>query len=70
MNAQEPRVDPMFAAELQRLLELARKLRAAGGQSATERQATVIADELAHLGWHVYPSHQRRHQIERGMLHL
>ena len=68
MNAQEPRVDPMFAGELERLLVATRKVRAARGQTAAARQAEIIAAEMAHMGWHLYPSHQRRHQIERGML--
>lgn len=66
----DPRVHEHFAGELERLLDATRKLRAAGGQSAAQRQAAVIADELSILGWHVQPSHQRRHQIERGMLRL
>lgn len=66
----EPRVAPEFAGELERLLDATRRLRAANGQTASQRQAAVIADELAILGWHVYPSHQRRHQIERGMLRI
>lgn len=70
MSAAEPRVHPYFAGELERLLDAVANLRAANGQTATQRRAAVIAGELEHMGWHVTPSHQRRHQIDRGMLRI
>lgn len=68
MSAAEPRVHPLFADELARLLHAGASLRAAGGLTAGERRAAYVASELEFMGWKVEPSHQRRHQIERGLL--
>lgn len=65
---EEPRVHPMLAGELERLLLATRRLRGTRTQTAEQRKAAVIAGELEFMGWKVQPSHQRRHQIERGIL--
>lgn len=59
------RVHPMFRHELERLMRecVARE----DGLAEVSDIAAWVCERLEEIGWRVQPSHQRRHQIERGV---